>query len=204
MKRKEITELHYITPVVNVPSILQRGILSYRRAGTVLHESVAMPEVQALRASVRLPTGRMLHEHVNLYFDARNPMMYARKEHHQSLTVLQVSPTVLDLPGVMISDGNAARRFGTRFSAPDSAGLSLLDAAKVFAHDWNHPDPQIKDEHKRIRCAEVLVPDRVDPAYITGAYVSCDESRATLVAFGWELHIIESEHLFFRGLGRGR
>lgn len=203
MRRQDIRELHYIAPIANVMSIAEKGILSYKRAGAVLHQSVANAEIQALRSAVRLPTGRMLHEHVNLYFDARNPMMYLRKDHHRELAVLQVSPTVLDLPGVMISDGNAARRFGTRFSAPDEKGLALLDAAMVFADDWNHPDPQTKDELKRIRCAEVLVPDRVAPAFITGAYVSCQTSHETLVARGCDLDIIESEHLFFRGPRRG-
>lgn len=199
MKRERVLELHYITPIANVPSILRQGILSHRRAEAVSHESVAMQAVQDLRASIRLPNGRMLHEHVNLYFDARNPMMYVRKEQHRQLTVLRVDPRVLDLQGVMISDGNAARRFGTRFSRPDEEGFSHLDEEKVYSDDWRHPDPQVKDELKRIRCAEVLVPDRVDTAFVVGAYCSCEEAETMLIASGCTIDTTRYEHLFFFG-----
>jgi hypothetical protein len=198
MKRERVRELHYITPVVNVPSILELGILSHRRAESVPHDSIAMQEVQDLRAGVRLPNGRMLHEHVNLYFDARNPMMYRRKERHRGFVVLRVDPCVLDLPHVIISDGNAARQF-TRFALPDEAGFALLDEQEVYSEYWTDPDPAVQYELKRIRCAEVLVPDRVPPAYIAGVYCSCDESEAALVASGCTIGITRNEHLFFFG-----
>lgn len=40
MRRDELAELQYITPIVNVASILQHGILSHKRASMLLHESV--------------------------------------------------------------------------------------------------------------------------------------------------------------------
>lgn len=46
MTREELTELHFITPIKNVPSILSRGILSHTRAAKVPHESVAMERIQ--------------------------------------------------------------------------------------------------------------------------------------------------------------
>lgn len=199
MKRERVAELHYITPVENVPLILRLGILSHRRAERIPHISIAMPEVQAHRAKVTLPNGRKLHDHVNLYFDARNPMMYRRKDHHRELTVLQIDPAVLDLPGVLISDGNAASQFGTRFAAPDEAGFALLDEQKVYAEYWTHSDPAEQHERKRIRCAEVLVPDRVDPAFIIGAYCSCEESETRLITLGCTIGIERDEHLFFFG-----
>jgi len=45
MERHELEELHYITPICNISSILQYGILSHSRAERVLHESVAMQEI---------------------------------------------------------------------------------------------------------------------------------------------------------------
>ena len=71
-----------------------------RLAGPRPHVSIAMPEVQAIRAAVRVPDGsklgRPLHTYANLYFDARNPMMYVRKHEHESTCVLCVDPAVLD------------------------------------------------------------------------------------------------------------
>lgn len=126
-------------------------------------------------------------------------MMYVRKERHHLLAVLRIDPQVLDLLGVMITDGNAARRFGTRFALPDEPGFALLDERIVLADDWNHPVPHVKDELKRIRCAEVLVPDIVDPRYIRGAYVSCSSAHQLMVESGCAILIVQSEHMFFRG-----
>jgi hypothetical protein len=53
MRRLDVSELHYITLIDNVQSILNRGILSYELAAEVSHTSLAMPEIQARR------TGRM-------------------------------------------------------------------------------------------------------------------------------------------------
>ena len=67
----DVKELHYITPIENLPSILKYGILSHRRVEKLDHKSVAMADVQARRAAVRIPGGRPLHEYANLYFNAR-------------------------------------------------------------------------------------------------------------------------------------
>ena len=44
MIRSDVTELHFIAPIENVPSILKHGILSHRLAEKHAHESIAMPE----------------------------------------------------------------------------------------------------------------------------------------------------------------
>src|SRR5947209_11485001 len=102
MRREELDELHYITPIENVRSILQLGILSNRESRRLRPRSIAKKEVQDLRAKVRIPGGRALHEYANLYICARNPMMYVRAEMHEATCVLRVSTDVLDLPKVII------------------------------------------------------------------------------------------------------
>lgn len=197
MIKSRVRELHYIVPHSNIPSILEHGLLSHRRAEPLEHHSVANSSVQAQRSRVRLPTRRNLLDYVNLYFDARNPMMYFIKDKHLTLAVLRIDRSVLDLPGVMISDGNAARGL-TRFAPPTDDGFAIIDEAAVFAEYWTHPDPQIQDERKRIRCAEVLVPDQVPPQFILGAYVSCQEAHDALTESGCEILVQRNEHLFFR------
>jgi hypothetical protein len=73
MDRGMVTELHYIAPVSNLPSMARRGLVSHNRAAKVEHSSVALGAVQDRRASRRFPWGMQLHDYVNLYFDARNP-----------------------------------------------------------------------------------------------------------------------------------
>lgn len=166
MERARVEELHYITPIDNLPSIAEHGILSHARAAAVPHLSVALEEVQDLRAARRVPRGRPLHEYVNMYFDARNAMMYRKRS--IDLAVVRVSEAVLDLPGVVVTDGNAANG-PTRFF-PSPGGLLHLDPERVYAERWDVADQWEKRERKRQRQAEVLVPDTVAPDLILGCY----------------------------------
>ena len=198
MRRDELTELHYITPIANVPSILQLGILSHQRVARLPHKSVAMLEVQERRAQRVLPGPgkRMLHQYANLYFHARNPMMYVRQSDHPNLCVLRVSTDVLDLPGVVIADRNAASSYVS--FGPVASALGSIDYKLVFAESWTYPEDQAKERsHKAIKCAEVLVPDRVDSDYVFGAYVSGVTSRAQLAKVAPSLEAIVNADLFF-------
>jgi len=174
--RARVTELHYITPIANLSSIMQRGILSHNRADRVTHESIAEQDVQDRRVGKRVPAGNLLHDYVNLYFDARNPMMSARRARNTKIAVVRVSPLVLDVPGTVISDGNAASN-PTRFY-PSPAGLAELDDQRVYAQSWLDDDPWTYWEKKRQRCAEVLVPNAVPTDYLIGCYACSDEAAA--------------------------
>ncbi|MEW6246442.1 MAG: DarT ssDNA thymidine ADP-ribosyltransferase family protein [Nitrospirota bacterium] len=70
MNRSDVAALHYIAPIENVPSIMEHGILSNRRAARLPHRSVALEEIQERRRDRQIPNVRLLHEYVNLYFDA--------------------------------------------------------------------------------------------------------------------------------------
>jgi hypothetical protein len=48
-------------------------------------------------------------------------------------------------------------------------------------------------------CAEVLVPDRVAPRYIAGAYVASPELQAALSQRVPRLQVAVNRHLFFQG-----
>jgi len=196
MDRSDLHELHYIAPIRNVRSILQLGILSHARASRHHHESVAMPEIQDIRATKSVPGGRPLHEYVNLYIFARNPMLRKRSERHADLCVLQVSPEVLDHTDTVVTDQNAASKYVRFAKAPE--GLRVVDRDMVFAEWWTHPDDQILEwRHASIKCAEVLVPDRVSPRFIRGAYVSTAKARRALESFTSQLPPTVNPYLFF-------
>lgn len=195
MQRDELPELHYITPIGNVPSILQHGILSHRRASRFAHESVAMQAVQDRRAQIQVPHGRPLHDYVNLYVCARNPMLYVRRAEHRRMCVLSVSPDVLDIPGAIVTDSNASSAY-VRF-APSPDGLRLVDRERTFASYWTDQDPVQQWRNKAAKCAEVLVPDRVDRGFVRGVYVSCEEAQEAIDSFGTGLRIAVDPELFF-------
>lgn len=192
-----MAELQYITPIANVSSILDRGILSHRRAQPITHQSIADPKVQDRRSKVRVPGGRPLHEYVNLYISARNPMMFRRRDQNTTLCVLRVNTGVLDLPGVVVTDRNAASDY--RRFAPAPIGLAIVDRDLVFAEFWTHPDDQIKQwRHASIKCAEILVPDSVAPEMILGAWVSGEVGQNALAAAAPGLKVAVDRHLFMQ------
>jgi hypothetical protein len=171
MNRADVKELHYITAIENVTSILRHGILSHTLAAELVHDSVAMPEIQAIRMNKLIPNARRLHEYTNLYFDAHNAMLSRVRRHNSEICVLQIDAAVLDLPDVIVTDRNAAS--GWVSFSPVEEGLEAIDRDRLFARSWKHPeDPYDEMSHNSEKCAEVLVPDRVDTRFVIGAYVA--------------------------------
>jgi len=195
VNRSELKELHYITPIANVPSILKHGILSKNRAKPFRPASIAMQEIQDARDRKSVPGGLALHDYANLYFCARNPMMYKRQAQHLEICVLRLSTDVLDLPNVVIADGNAASQYTAFWPSP--SGLSKVNSEWVFAEYWTDPNQITRWRKAAAKCAEVLIPHRVRADSITGAYVSTERSRATLGDQGFTRAIAVDAHLFF-------
>lgn len=196
MDLEDIPELHFIASIADALSIIQRGILCHRLAQRYSHQDLSMPEVQERRSKRIVPGGRPLHEYANLYIHARNPMLFVRRELHAKICVFRISTDVLYLPGAVIADGNAASDYTAFWPSP--VGLAKLDKDLVLAEYWTDPDVFAYWNKKRARCAEVLIPRCVPPVYILGAYVSCDEARACLVASVPQLTVTVNAHLFFR------
>lgn len=191
-----VTELHCIMPIGNLPSVLQHGILSCERAARLQHASVAMQPVQDRRDQKRVPQGLRLHQYANLYFHARNPMLFKRLAEAPHLCVLRVSTDVLGLEGTVITDCNAASDW-VRFLHPRQ--WPLVDFDDVFAADWRHPGNAPRYyQHKSRKCAEVLVPHRIAPELLIGARVVDPAARARLTAQTEELPVILDPVLFFR------
>lgn len=172
MDRCDVKELYFITPIANVVSIVQYGILSHNLSMKLPHSSVAMREIQDRRRDKRIPgTNRELHDYANLYFDAHNPMLCKRRDRNPEICVLRINAEIIDLPNVIIADRNASSNY-VRFY-PVAEGLTAIDKNKLFARYWTHPE-NVYDEwaHKSLKCAEVLVPGKVEPRYLLGAYVA--------------------------------
>lgn len=196
MNRCDISELHFIAPILNMPSIMHHGILSHNLACRIAHNSVDMPEIQERRRNKQIPGARTLHDYANLYFDAHNPMLSKRRARNDEICVLRVNATVLDLPGVIVSDRNAASSWVRFF--PVAEGLRTIDRDRVFAQFWIHSqNPYDEMRHKSEKCAEVLIPDRVTPNYLIGAYVANDRARVSFDAQDISLPVEVRGSMFF-------
>lgn len=193
---RRVTEFHCIMPIANIPSVLEHGLLSHERASRLPHADVSMAVIQERRDRIHVPGGMRLHQYANLYFDARNPMMYKRQAEAEGLCVLRVSRAVLDLDGVVITDQNASSDYA-RFYPPTA--LNTLNFDMIYAEDWRHPDDPIAYyRHKSMKCAEVLVPNVLLYGYIDGAYVVSENARTLLVNAGFAHPIGINPQLFFR------
>ncbi len=196
MNREDISELHYITAIENVLSMMRHGILSNRRAAQVAHTSVAMEEVQGRRRDKHIPGACPLHDYANLYFDAHNPMLSKRRDKNDMICVLRIDHSVFDVMGVIVADCNAASDYVRFYTAVD--GISALNRDLVFARFWiNAADPFDEMRRKSIKCAEVLVPDAVTPELLIGAYVANERALRALEALSTQLPVIINGGMFF-------
>jgi len=193
-----VTEFQCIMPLENIPSVLKLGILSNERAAKLEHRSVAMEDVQEKRELKHVPGGLKLRQYANLYFHARNPMLYKRKGEINNLCVLRISTEILQLPGVVLADCNASSPY-VRFLAPSQ--WALLDYEAIYAMDWNRQhanDPYAYRVHKARKCAEVLVPHVVKPAFVIGAYVVDEAAKLKLESLGFDRAVAIDSDMFFR------
>ena len=78
MKKPDIKSLYYITHIENLPSILQRGILSHQKVEElkVPYTPIYDTGIVSKRKDKSTPQHSSLWEYANLYFQPRNPMMY--------------------------------------------------------------------------------------------------------------------------------
>lgn len=192
-----VTEFHCIMPLANITSVLAHGILSHERAARLTHASVAMDAIQEKRDEKAVPGGLRLHQYANLYFHARNPMLYKRKDRAGEMCVLRVSTDILNHPGVVFADCNASSDY-VRFLDPHRQ-WRLLAYDDIYALDWRHADDQIAYfRHRSRKCAEVLVPYSVSPQYVVGAYVVDSPTANRLRAIGFPHPISIEPGFFFR------
>ncbi|MBN1972786.1 MAG: DUF4433 domain-containing protein [Sedimentisphaerales bacterium] len=175
---------------------MQYGILSHERASKLVHYDISLSDFQDKRNLKTVPGGLKLHQYANLYFCARNPMMYKRRGHRDNLCVLRISKALLKLRDVVLADQNAASKYVSFYKSPQ--GLNCIDFAMVFADNWTHPEDKITEwRHKSAKCAEVLVPHCIDIGYIDGAYVANETAEINLKNAKFDKPITINENMFF-------
>ena len=199
MYRKIVKYRHHLYNIVhmdNMPSIIENGILCKNRADALKHKSIANSQVQDRRDTVIVPNGLPLHSYANLYFDYWNPMLSAKRDINERICILGVDVAVLDLENVVITDCNAACDI-VRFYDPIEIGQLAFE--HIFAKYWAVADADEFTQRRRKaqKCAEVLVPERIDFSYVKVACVYGDSARDTLRTFGFSRNIIVDPTKFF-------
>ena len=149
----------------NLESILSNGILSHNEAyeRELINKDISMAEVQERRANRKIKCGdcsHTLHDFVSFYFNAKNPMLYKRRNIQEELVVILINSNIInsnfnDNPFAIFSNGNAASK-ETKFFCGEKM-LDNIDSTLIFADSWNSSDDPVLIENRRKRCSEVLV-----------------------------------------------
>lgn len=173
--------LYNIMPIANLPSVFKYGVLSNNEMQKKnFYISVADPEVQAIREGVTVPNKLSLHSYANLYFDAHNPMLSRLRPRNNELCVLGIDISILNEPGVVLSDMNAARSMVAFYDVKN--GIKMIEFEKVFQHYWTSPDALEEYFNKGIKCAEILIPNRVRPSFIKKIFVINESVKNKILA----------------------
>lgn len=199
MKRPQITGLYYITHVDNVPSILKYGILSHERiiSDDIQYEPIYDKGIVEKRQHIETPEGKPLWHYANLYFQARNPMLY-RVMHEKdinSIAVVAVGPEILDKLDIFITTGNAAHSQSEILSSGE--GRKRL---RSIVKDTNIKFWKEQDGSKRRIMSECLVPNKVEPDLIHTVYVPTKTTKDGIIK-GLpyiEIPIVIQPDMFFR------
>ena len=197
--------LYYITHVENLKSILKEGILSRNQINknkksifakfswTAKIRSIHAEDIIQIRKNRqhKLFKGRSLWDYANLYFQARNPMLYRviRTFKAENIIVLQINSDVIHSGDILITDGNAVSS-STEFFEDINKGLSSLDSEQFKKEYWNESD-------KRKFMAELLVYNRISPDKIIGIYVANEKAATRIRKEMGPLNIIPDSKMFF-------
>lgn len=193
-----IKGLYYITHIANVPSILKTGILSHQQLEKqkIPFTAIYDAAIVSNRKNKQTPDRASLWEYANLYFQARNPMMY-RVVHEKTckdLAVVGVKPSVIRFPHVFLTDGNAASGPTQFYTA--KAGITVIKDqwSVIQAEYWN----DLNGSKRRIM-AECLVPDCVTPDNIHTVYVADHDAKTRLDSMlgSKAIQVVPEPHLFF-------
>lgn len=198
-KKPNIKQLFYITHVNNLRSILEHGILSHRLVEErgVQFTPVYDTSIVSSRKARKTPNGHSLWDYANLYFQARNPMLY-RVIHEKSesdIAVLSVRPPSFVAKDYFVSVGNAA--------SYDSEILPLEEGLKQIATIWKVIQGEwwnSMDGSKRRMMAEYLVPNQISPELIDTIYVASHSVAEQVKDIGLHkrIDIVPEPTMFFR------
>lgn len=187
MQAAAISEFHFIAPLANLESIFERGILSHNEATPHKKEDISNEGVQERRHTKEIPAAVMgvaktIHDCANVYLNAKNPMLSARRKQKESLCVLRLKPELMHLPGAVISDRNAATNAAQFYKAVE--GVQKVAREILFGKYWSSKfnDPATNERNGQIRCAELLLPTKIHPSYIGGMYVVSEAVKQAVIA----------------------
>ena len=147
----------HFTDTRNLPRIRENGLQAMRSMKDSGFAPVA-PGGNDWSLSADRQSG--MDRYVHLCFFSDHPMEWlARKDGRIEQSIfLKISPTVLTLPGVLITDGVSNK--SSVVAEPAEKMIRKLDLKVIYTRtDWK--DPEIQERLKAAKLCEILVPNHV-------------------------------------------
>jgi O-acetyl-ADP-ribose deacetylase (regulator of RNase III) len=194
----EVKSLYYITHIDNLNSILSQGILSHKAVedSGMQYTAVYDKEIVSNRKMKYTPSGKSLWEYSNVYFQARNPMLYrvVLEKGAKDIAVIALYPQVLQSSGAYITDGNAANTMTDFYQYKD--GIKVISGMwdTIQGEWWNSLDGS-----KRKIMAECLIPSVISPDSIHSIYVAnySNAEKVKALLTNREIPVIPEPTMFF-------
>lgn len=192
-------ELYYITHVANLPSILDKGILSHSivMGQSIDHTPVYDNRIVVNRSEILTPNGDSLWEYANLYITARNPMLYrvVAEIGPNDIAVISIDGALMNRDDVFITTGNAASSYSEIRPASQ-----IEKTLRELKSDLDKEYWSFDDGSKRRIMAEILIPERVTPDNIKSIYVANYNARLRVLKLigSSRLPVIPEPNLFFQ------
>lgn len=180
-----ITGLYHMTHIDNLASILSNGLLSHTQArnNNYLQTDIANNDVNVRRSHNEPIHNRPIHDYAPLYFNPKNPMLYFRKDIQNNIAILEFSPLVLLKEGVIFTDGNASVHTTATYNSQTQFYSDLNDLNKL---DWKCINDKWWNDYedgKRKKCAEVLIPDKIELSFLKRIHVFNTETQKVVSDF---------------------
>ncbi len=196
--QKEINNLYYICHLDNLKSILEHGLLSHNEVQTLTPKAIYDESIINRRATIKPNDTQTLWDFSNLYFNARNAVLY-RVVHEQgveNIVIIQFKQSVLDYAkqhNGLVSIGNAAHSESSFVEIEN--GLKQLKKIWSF---WNKEYWNESDGSKRLMMSELLVEKKIPTNYIDSVYVATGAINNKIKQLTSFDNIIIQSDLFFR------
>lgn len=196
----DVRELYYITHVDNLSSILRQGIFSHEQIHTrrIQYTKIYNEEIVTRRQKIRLKDGRSLWSFTNLYFSARNPMLFKVRcdKPIDDIIVLGISPEILSRNDIYVTTGNAAHSESRILTISEGRSLLPKIVEETRIRYWRE-----EDGSKRKIMAECLIPDVVPAKHIESIYVGNHKVRPRVeksFTYPYSFSIVCEPDMFFR------
>ncbi len=198
--KPDIKSLYYITHIENLPSIIEHGILSHSKV-----EEMNIPftriydgNIVSKRKNKLTPNGKSLWEYANLYFQVRNPMLYRvihEAKNKEDIAIIGVSPQVLNEPGVILTDGNAANEPTQFYDVAKGRQVLLAQWKTINSEWWNDLDGS-----KRKIMSECLIPNFIRKEFVHSIFVAnhAARERAQKLLGANSISAVPEPHMFFQ------